>query len=86
MPLDINQLKHLDQCAKSRQFTAEDYQLLKTLFSTHRELVNLLKDPDTSLDDVYEFLSSDEDDTRASDPASDPASDGIESPPEGRGE
>ena len=71
MQLDINQLKRLDQCAKSRQFTAEDYQLLKTLFSTHRELVNLLKDPDTSLDDVYQYLERDENPTSADRPAGD---------------
>ena len=85
MPLDVHQLKQLEQLelrAKSEQFTREDRQLVKALIASHIELVNLLKDPDTSLDDVYQHLSSDENDT----PASDPASDRTESLPEGRGE
>ncbi len=82
MALDIHQLKRLDQRAKSRQFTAEDYQLLRTLLGSHRKLVNLLKDPDTSLDDLYQHLSGDEHDT-ATDVT---ASDSLESLPEGRDE
>ena len=82
MQLDISQLKRLDQCAKSGQFTAEEYELLRTFFSSHRELVNLLQDPDTSLDDVFQHLSSDENDT----PTDGPDSDRIESFPEGRDE
>ncbi len=82
MPLDRNELKQLGEQAKSGQFTPEGYQLLRTLIASHRELVNLLKDPDSSLDDVYQYLLSDENDTLTDGPASDR----IESLPEAREE
>ena len=71
MPLNINQLKQLDERAKSGQFTPEDCQLLRTLIASHRELVNLLKDPDSTLDDLYACLPSDGNDTLSAGPASD---------------
>jgi len=82
MPLDVHQLKQLEQLeqrAKSEQFTREDCQLVKTLIASHIELVNLLKDPDATLDDVYAYLRTNENDT-ASDDA---ASDRRDSPPQG---
>jgi len=78
MLLDRNQLKKLEQCAKSGQYTAEDIAALKTLICSHTDLMNLLKDPDTSLDDVYQYLSRDENET----PTDRPASDRGESLPE----
>ena len=71
MPLNINQLKQLDERAKSEEFTPEDAELVRTLIASHRELVNLLKDPDNTLDDLYPYLPSDGNDTLSADPASD---------------
>ena len=82
MQLDRNQLKKLEQCAKSGQYTAEDIAVLGRLIRTHMDLMNLLKDPDTSLDDVYQYLSRDENDT----PADSPAGDRSESLPDDRDE
>ena len=65
MQLDDNQLNKLEQCAKSGRYTAEDIAVLKTLIRRHTDLIKLLKDPDTSLDDVYQYLSRDENDTPA---------------------
>ena len=59
MPLDINQLKQLeqlDQRINSGQHTAEDCRLLRTLIASYGELLNLLKDPDTTLDDIFPHL------------------------------
>ena len=61
MPLDIHQLKQLkqlDQRAQSGQMTSEDRPLLAALIESHRELVNLLKNPDSTLDDLSPFLES----------------------------
>ena len=63
MGLDDKQLKQLDQRAKSGQMTSEDCRLLQALIKSHPKLVNLLKDSDTSLEDLYEYLPSDENDT-----------------------
>ena len=82
MQLDRNQLKKLEQCAESGQYTAEDIAVLKTLIRSHMDLINLLKDPDTSLDDVYQYLSRDENDT----PADSSAGDRSESLPDDRDE
>lgn len=71
MRLDINRLKELAQRAKSGRMTSEDRQLLVALIESHRELVNLLKDPDTSLDDLSPYLPRDENDTAADGAASD---------------
>ena len=71
MPLDINQLKKLHERAKSRQLTAEDRELVIALIQSYRELVNLLKDPDSTLDDLYACLPSDGNDTLSAGPASD---------------
>jgi hypothetical protein len=74
MPLDTHQLKQLEQLklrAKSEQFTREDGQLVKALIASHIELVNLLKDPDATLDDVYAYLQTNENDTASDDAASD---------------
>lgn len=60
MQLNINQLKELDQRAKSQQFTKEDYELIKTLVGSYRELVNLIKHPDSRLDELREELRSNE--------------------------
>ena len=82
MPLDRNQLKKLQQCAVSGQYTAEDIAVLRTLIRSHTDLINLLKAPDTSLDDVYQYLSRDENDT----PIDSPAGDLGESLPDDRDE
>ena len=82
MLLDENELNKLKQCAKSGQYTAEDIAVLGRLIRTHMDLMNLLKDPDTSLDDVYQYLSRDENDT----PANSPAGDRRESLPDDRDE
>ena len=71
MPLNINQLKQLEQRAKSGQLTPEDRQLLRRLIASHRELLNLLKDPDSTLEDLYACLPSDGNDRRSTDHASD---------------
>jgi len=71
MPLDINQLKKLHERAKSRQLTAEDRELVIALIQSYRELVNLLKDPGTSLDDLYQHLGSYENDTASGDATND---------------
>ncbi len=60
MQWDMNQLKELDQRAKSHQFTDEDYEFIKTLVGSYRELVNLVKHPDSRLDELREQLRSDE--------------------------
>jgi hypothetical protein len=82
MRFDINQLNQLDQRAKSGQMTTEDRRLLVALIKSHTELVNLLKDPDTSLKDLYAYLPSDKNDT-ATDGA---ACDRSDSLPEARDE
>ena len=71
MVLDSNQLDKLEQCAKSGRYAAEDIAVLQMLIRCHTDLMNLLKDPDTSLDDVYRRLSRDEDDTAADSSAGD---------------
>ena len=61
MPLNVHQLKQLkqlDQRAQSGQMTSEDRPLLAALIESHRELVNLLKNPDTTLEDLAPFLES----------------------------
>jgi hypothetical protein len=78
MPLDINQLKQLDLHAKSRQFTDEDYQLLRTLLGSHKELINLLKDPAATQEDLDRYLAKYEHDTATEHTTSDR----IESSPE----
>lgn len=82
MPLDRSQLNQLEQSAKSGKYTAEDIAVLRTLIRTHTDLINLLKDPDTSLDDVYQYLSRDEHDT----PTDSPVGDRGESLPDDRDE
>lgn len=85
MPLDAHQLKQLNQLelrAHSEQFTREDRQLIKALVASYIGLVNLLKDPDATLDDAYQFLPDDEHDTGCDDDASDRG----DSLPDGRGE
>ena len=71
MRLDDNQLRRLAQQAKSRQMTSEDCRLLQALIKSHTKLVNLLKDPDTTRQDLYEYLPSDENDTTIAGVASD---------------
>ena len=71
MLLDKNELNKLKQCAKSGKYTAEDIAVLSKLISCHIDLMNLLKDPDTSLDDVYQYLGRDENHTSADSPAGD---------------
>ena len=74
MPLDMNQRKQLTQLgqhAESEQFTREDCQLIKALIASHIELVNVLKDPDATDDDVYAHLSTDNNATASDDAASD---------------
>ena len=71
MLLDRNQLKKLEQCAESGEYTAEDIGVLRALIRSHTDLINLLKDPDTSLDDVYQYLGQDENHTPADSPAAD---------------
>jgi hypothetical protein len=82
MRLDDNQLKQLAQRAKSGQMTSEDCRLLQALIKSHTKLVNLLKDPDTSRQDLYEYLPSDENDT----PTEGVAGDRSDSLPEAREE
>jgi hypothetical protein len=53
-----------------------------TLIRSHTDLINLLKDPDTSLEDVYQYLSRDENDT----PTDSPAGNRSESLPDDRDE
>lgn len=81
MPLDIKQLKQLEERAKSGQFTGEDYQLLRTLIASHRELIHLLQDPDSSLDDLYACLPGDDNDTLSTD-----CGDRLDSLPQNRDE
>ena len=71
MRLDRSQQKKLEQCAESGQYTAEDIAVLSKLIRCHMDLRNLLKDPNTSLDDVYEYLGQDENPTPADRPAGD---------------
>ena len=81
MPLDINQLKQLSQRAKSGQLSDEDAQLLGALIQSYKELVDLLKDPSTSQDDLDQYLRSDKNDTAADDAARD-RSDSLSQAPE----
>ncbi len=71
MPRDINQLKTLPERVKSGQYTAEDCQLLETLIQSYRELMNLLRDPRTSRDDLDQHLRSYEKNTASDDAAND---------------
>jgi hypothetical protein len=71
MLLDENELNKLKQCAKSGKYTAEDIAVLRKLIRSHMDLRNLLKDPNTSLDDVYQYLGQDENHTPADSPAAD---------------
>ena len=68
MRFNIDQLKQLGQRAKSGQMTREDRRLLVALIESHAELVNLLKDPDTSLADLASYLPMDEHDTATAGP------------------
>jgi len=61
MPLNVHQLKQLkqlDQRAQLGQMTSEDRQLLRALIASHTELVDLLENPDTTLEDLSPFLES----------------------------
>jgi hypothetical protein len=61
MPLDVHQLKQLkqlDQRALSGQMTSEDRPLLRALIESYGQLVDLLKDPDTTRDDLSPFVES----------------------------
>ena len=61
MPLDVHQLKQLkqlDQRALSGQMTSEDRPLLRALIESYGQLVDLLKDPDTTLEDLAPFVES----------------------------
>jgi len=85
MPLDVHQRKQLTQLelrAASEEFTRDDGQLVKTLITSYLELVNLLKDPHATLEDVYAYLRTNENDTASDDAARD-RSDTL---PEGRDE
>ncbi len=82
MPLDIDQLKQLkqlEQRANSGQMSSQDFRLLQALIKSHRELVNLLKDPNTSRDDLSVYLPGYENDQTAEGTV---ASDRIDSLPE----
>ena len=68
MSLNINQLKQLERRAKSGRFTSEVRQLLRTRIASHQELINLLKDPNSSLDDLYACLPSEGNNTLSADP------------------
>jgi hypothetical protein len=85
MPLDadqLKQLKQLDERAQSGQMTSEDRQLLRALIAAHTELVDLLEDPDTTLEDLSPFLESYEQYLQAEDAGSE----GRDSLPEKREE
>jgi hypothetical protein len=71
MRLHENELNKLKQCAKSGKYTAEDIAVLRKLIRCHMDLRSLLKDPDTSLDDVYQYLGQDENHTPADSPTGD---------------
>ena len=61
MPLDahqLKQLKQLDERAQAGKMTSEDRQLLRALIAAHTELVDLLEDPDTTLEDFSPVLES----------------------------
>ena len=73
MPLDVHQLKQLkqlDQRALSGQMTSEDRPLLRALIESYGQLVDLLKDPDTTLEDLAPFLASYEQYLEAADASS----------------
>lgn len=69
--LNKKQLNRLKRCARSGRYTPEDIALLSQAISTHIDLLNLLKDPNTSLEDVYQYLESDESPTSPENPAGD---------------
>lgn len=69
MLLNKKQRNRLKRCAKSRRYTPEDIALLTQLISTHIDLMKLLKDPNTSLEDVYQYLERDENPTSPDNPA-----------------
>ena len=58
MRLDFNQLKRVKQRAESKQLTSEDYKFLEAVVGSYIEILTLLKDPNTSLDQVYEHVWS----------------------------
>jgi hypothetical protein len=78
----LKQLKQLDERAQSGQMTSEDRQLLRALIAAHTELVDLLEDPDTTLEDFSPFLESYEQYLQAEDAGSE----GSDSLPEKREE
>ena len=57
MRLDFNELKKVKHRAESRQLMPEDYELLEALVRSHIELLTLLKDRSTSLDQLYQHFS-----------------------------
>ena len=59
----MDQLKQLEQRAKTEQFTRKDGQLVRTLIASHCELIKLLKDPNSTIEDLYAYLPSDGNDT-----------------------
>lgn len=61
MPLHVDQLrqlKQLDERAQSERLSSEDRELVMALIKDYIELTDLLKNPETTLDDLSPFLES----------------------------
>lgn len=90
MPLDLNKLKETRERAERKQFRKEDYQMMQALVISYSELLEAVKDENTSLDDLRkQFLSSEETDpvddaatTSVSQDANDPIEPSQEADPE----
>ena len=56
--LDKNKLDELLQRIETRQFHPGDHELIEMLFTSHTQLINSLKDEDTTMDQLQELLAA----------------------------
>jgi hypothetical protein len=65
-----SRLRQLEPQIRSGELTDDDRRFLATFLREYAELFRLLKDPSTSMDDIYRHLPDEENDTAADDTAS----------------
>lgn len=61
IPVNLHRLKQMARRLETRQLTAEDYQVVRELIVSYKQLVDSVKDPNTTWDELCErFLSEDD--------------------------
>ena len=61
MPVNLRQLKEMMGRLETKQLTAEDYEVVRQLLATYRQLVKAIKDPNITWDDLSQrFLGEDD--------------------------